>query len=78
MKKINHNVLLYCEAHGIYEVYKEKGNIISYYSYFGNEGFYKVTVNVVTGKGNRKHLRYNNIPKFLKGEFGVKYNYFVS
>ena len=43
-------VLLYCEKYGIYELYKEKGNVITYYSYFGNEGMYKVTKNVKTGR----------------------------
>lgn len=70
-------ILLYCEEHGIYELYKEKGNIITYYSYFGNEGIYKVTKNVKTGIETRKHLRYKNIPKFLITPDGVRYNYFV-
>ena len=35
------SIIVYCENHGIYEIYKERGNIITYYSYFGNEGFYK-------------------------------------
>lgn len=71
-------VLLYCEKYGIYELYKEKGNVITYYSYFGNEGFYRVTVNVKTGKETRKHLRYKKVPKFLLTPEGwVRYNYFT-
>ena len=70
-------VLLYCEKHGIYQLYKEKGNVITYYSYFGEEGLYKVTKNVKTGRETRKHLRYKNIPKFLVTPKGVRYNYFV-
>lgn len=70
-------VLIYCEKYGIYELYKEKGNIITYYSYFGSEGIYKVVKNVKTGKEIRKHLRYKNIPKFLITPDGVRYNYFV-
>lgn len=76
-QKNNNPILLYCEKYGIYELYKEKGNVMTYYSYFGREGFYKVTVNVKTGKEIRKHLRYRKVPKFLKGEYGVRYNYFV-
>lgn len=73
---MNDLCLCYCEDHGIYEVYKVKGNVITYYSYFGNEGFYKVTHNCKTGTETRKHLRYTKVPKFLKGEYGTKYNYF--
>lgn len=70
--------LCYCENHGIYEVYREKGNIITYYSYYGNEGFYKVTVNVLTGEEKRKHLRYKRVPKFLLTKEGwTRYNYFT-
>lgn len=69
--------LAYCEKYGIY-VYKEKGNILTYYSYFGAEGFYKVIKNVKTGKETRKHLRYKKPPQFLHTlEGDVKYNYFV-
>ena len=74
---MNDSTIIYCENHGIYEIYKEKGNIITYYSYFGNEGFYKVVVNVKTKKETRKHLRYKKVPSFLIGEYGTKYNYFV-
>ena len=70
-------VLSYCEQYGIYNLYSEKGNIITYYSYFGDEGFYKITKNVKTGKEVRKHLRYKKTPKFLRPAEGVKYNYFV-
>lgn len=71
------SVLLYCEKYGIYELYKEKGNVITYYSYYGNEGIFKVTVNTKTGFEIRKHLRYKRIPKFLITPDGVRYNYFV-
>lgn len=71
-------VLRYCEKYGIYELYKEKGNVITYYSYFGNEGFYRVTKNVVTGREVRKHLRYKKVPKLLLTKEGwTRYNYFV-
>lgn len=70
-------VLLYCERYGIYELYKENGNVITYYSYFGNEGIYKVIKNVKTGREVRKKLRYKSIPKFLVTPEGVRYNYFV-
>lgn len=71
-------VLRYCEKYGIYELYKEKGNVITYYSYFGNEGFYKVVKNVATGREVRKHLRYKKVPKFLLTKEGwTRYNYFV-
>ena len=73
----NLNVLCYCENHGIYEVYSRNGNTIVYYSFFGNEGFYKVTKNVVTGHETRKHLRYKKIPAFLQGEYGTRYNYYT-
>ena len=74
---ISNKAICYCEDHGIYELYSEKGNIITYYSYFGQEGFYKVTKNLKTGKETRKNLRYKMVPKFLKSELGTKYNYFV-
>lgn len=68
----------YCEKYGIYELYKEKENVITYYSYFGGEGFYKVTKNVVTGREVRKHLRYKKVPKFLLTKEGwTRYNYFT-
>lgn len=71
-------VLKYCEKYGIYELHAEKGNVITYYSYYGREGFYRVTKNVKTGKETRKALRYKKIPKFLKTKEGyTKYNYFT-
>ena len=71
-------VLNYCETYGIYELHSEKGNVITYYSFFGNEGFYKVVKNVKTGREVRKHLRYKKTPKFLLTEDGcTKYNYFT-
>ena len=71
-------VLIYCEKYGICELYAEKGNVITYYSYFGSEGFYKITTNVRTGREVRKHLRYKKTPKFLLTKDGyAKYNYFT-
>lgn len=71
-------VLEYCEKYGIYELYSEKGNTITYYSYYGKEGFIRVTKNVKTGREVRKMLRYRKTPKFLKTEDGcTKYNYFT-
>ena len=70
--------LAYCEKHGIYEVHSEKGNVITYYSYFGSEGFIRVTQNLKTGKEVRKHLRYKKIPRFLLSKEGyTRYNYFT-
>ena len=70
-------IIAYCEQHGIYEVYSVKGNVITYYSYFGSEGFYKITKNIITGKGTRAQLRYKHTPKFLiSANGGTKYNYF--
>lgn len=63
----NENVLKYCEKVGIISVYSRKNDEIVYYSYFGNEGYYKVTKNVVTGAETRKHL--NKKPN-------AEYNYF--
>ncbi len=68
----NEDALLYCEKIGIYAVHKRVGNIITYYSYFGNEGFYKVTHNVKTGAETRKHMIWRQTPKWL----GNNYNYF--
>ena len=70
-------IICYCEEHGIYEIYKAVGNTITYYSYFGNEGFYKVIKNIVTGREVRKHLRYTKTPRFLKTANGTRYNYFT-
>lgn len=71
-------VLAYCEKYGIYELYSEKGNVITYYSYYGKEGFVRVTKNVKTGREVRKMLRYRKTPKFLKTKDGcTKYNYFT-
>lgn len=70
-------ILKYCEQHGIYEIYKIVGDIITYYSYYGSEGFYKITHDIATGKEKRKHLKYKKTPKFLITETGsVRYNYF--
>lgn len=46
--------------------YKVKGNKMIYLSYFGSEGFVKVTHNLDTGKETRKH---QNTTK-------LEYNYF--
>ncbi len=71
-------VLIYCEKNGIYQLHKEKGNVITYYFYYGSEGFLRVTKNVKTGREVRKSLRYKNIPKFLLREDGATlYNYFT-
>lgn len=70
-------ILIYCENNGIYEIHAIQGNTITYYSYYGNEGFYKVTKNVKTGKETRKKLRFKKPPKYLKTKEGyAKYNYF--
>ena len=74
---ISDKALMFCEKYGIYEIYSEKGNIITYYSYFGSEGFYRISINLKTGKETRKNLRYKKVPKFLKSDLGTKYNYFV-
>lgn len=50
---------------GVYE-YKVKGNKMIYISYFGSEGFYKVTHNLDTGEELRKYQRTTKLP----------YNYF--
>ena len=68
--------VMYCEKYGIYEVYKAEGDVITYYSCFGREGFYKIVRNCATGKEIRKHLRYKKTPKFLTSPSGVRYNYF--
>ena len=74
---MNNAIICYCEQHGIYEIYKTVGNTIIYYSYFGREGFYKITKNIVTGREVRKHLRYTKPPKFLVSSNGTRYNYFT-
>ena len=75
MKK---EVLIYCENVGIYEIYTTRGYTVTYYSYYGNEGIYKVTKNVKTGKETREKLRYKKPPKFLKTKEGFyRYNYFT-
>lgn len=78
MVNLTDEALAYCEEHGIYEVYKQRGNVITYYSFFGKEGFLKVTKNIKTGKETREDLRYKEVPKFLISENGgVLYNYFT-
>lgn len=34
----NDKAIIYCEDHGIYE-FTSRGNILTYYSYFGSEAF---------------------------------------
>lgn len=73
-------VIAYCEKVGIYELHSRKYNTITYYSYYGSEGFYRITRNLKTGHEVRKQLRYawNKPPKFLLTKDGAtKYNYFV-
>lgn len=68
------NALKYCEAHGIYELWKERGNVITYYSWYGDDlerPFLKVEHNIKTGNEKRKRLRFRTAPKFLVG----RYNY---
>ena len=75
-KYLSNKVICYCEDHGIYEIYKTKGNVIMYYSFFSGEGFYKIVKNIKTGKETRTLLRYKRIPSFLRGANGsTKYNY---
>ena len=75
MKK---DILRYCEDNGIYEVYAIQGNTITYYSYYGADGFYKITKNIKTGKETRQKLRFKKAPKYLKTKDGyTRYNYFT-
>ena len=68
----NDKAIIYCEDHGIYE-FTSRGNILTYYSYFGSEGFYRITHNLKTGHEVRKQLRYawNKPPKFLLTKDGL-------
>lgn len=74
----------YCEKIGIYEIYRETLKTITYYSYFGYEGFYKITKNLETGKQKRQHMKWNKAPAFLLVDSEIngkpfqftKYNYF--
>ena len=75
---ISDKAIAYCEDNGIYEIYKEVGNVLTYYSFYSDDlkhPFIKVSVNLKTGKETRKRLRYRKAPKFLKGERGTRYNY---
>lgn len=75
-KPLPNKILCYCEDHGIYEIYKVRGNVITYYSFFTGEGIYKIVKNIKTGKETRKLTRYKSTPKFLIAENGgLKYNY---
>ncbi len=75
----NRKVLSYCEGHGIYEIFSRRGNVITYYSFYNGEGFYKVKVNVTKPstmvRKRMKTYRIGHLPKFLIGEHGTKYNY---
>lgn len=76
--RLSNNAIMFCEKEGVYEIYKEKGNIITYYSFYSDDlkhPFIKIVYNLKTGKEIRKRLRYKNAPKFLKGEYGTRYNY---
>lgn len=57
--------LEHAERHGIYP-YKVVGNLMKWISYFGNEGFYKVTYNLDTKQETRKHQKTTRL----------EYNYF--
>jgi len=72
MKNYEELALLRAERIGVYE-YKVKKNIMSYYSFFGGEGFYKVEHNLDTHMEIRTHLKYKKTPKHLIG----KYNYYT-
>lgn len=77
---MTNKAICYCEKHGIYEVYKQVGDVIIYYSYYGDEPkrpFIKVEHNLKTGEETRTRLRYRKPPKFLKGEYGYSYNYYT-
>lgn len=48
--------------------YKLQGHKMIYYSYFGKiDGYYKITIDLDTGKQTRKRLAYEKTPKHLKG-----------
>ena len=76
--------LLYMEKIGICEIYSETLKTITYYSYFGSEGFYKITKNLESGKETRNHMKWTKAPKHLLVETtfmgepftATKYNYF--
>ena len=53
-KDYEHEALIRAEKIGVYE-YEVKGNKMIYISYFGSEGFYKVTHNLDTHEETRKH-----------------------
>ena len=75
-KPLSNKILCYCEDNGIYEIYKVRGNVIIYYSFFSGEGIYKIVKNIKTGREIRKLTRYKSTPKFLIAENGaLKYNY---
>ena len=64
------------EKYGIYEIYSETLKTITYYSFFGGDGWVKVHVNLETGKQTRKLMNWKTCPKHLKSENGMRYNYF--
>lgn len=53
-KDYEHLALLRAEDIGVYS-YKVKGNKMIYISYFGREGFYRVTHNLDTHEETRRH-----------------------
>lgn len=57
--------LCYAEKIGIYH-FEVRGSKIIYISYYGSEGFYKVTRDLLSGKETRKH----------QASTKKKYNYF--
>lgn len=73
MKNYEEMALIRAEKIGVYE-YKVTDNLMIYYSFFGSEGFYKVTHNLDNGKETRKHIK----AKKPKAEWYEKghYNYF--
>jgi hypothetical protein len=65
-------MVAWCEEYGIYEVKLVK-NEAKWLSYFGNEGFYKVRLNLNTLEETRKHQKTH---KVKNPELGTDYNYF--
>ena len=62
--------LRYRERCGIYQTYSETLKTMTWYSYFGSEGFYKVHKNIETGKETRKHMKWIKCPKHLRTSDG--------
>lgn len=75
---MTNEAIAYAEKIGIYEIWKQRGNVITYYSWYPDNlkhPILKVTRNLKTGKETRKHLRYKKVPKFLVTPEGTLYNY---